>query len=221
MNADLVALTACVTGYGQYLAGEGIMSLGRAFQCAGARSSLVSLWSVAEESSVKLVGNFFRHLKEGKGKLEAWQTARADLRNEGYKHPFFWAPFILVGETKPANLVQIAAKASETVSDGKEDLIRTMGFPSPEETSQGVEPSGPGFAVVRVVDQPDGCLRVRSAPSSSSKVVACPELHNRLRLTGVKKAQWFEIDRPVKGWVNARQVGIHESAIEEGSSSSD
>jgi len=99
LNADLVALTACETGLGRQLAGEGVMSMGRAFQYAGARTVLMSLWKVEQGSSVTLVENFFRYRKkEGKSKLEALRLARDHLRSEGFAHPFFWAPFILVGE---------------------------------------------------------------------------------------------------------------------------
>lgn len=98
LEADLVALTACQTGYGQHLPGEGIMSLGRAFLLAGSKAALMSLWSVSEASSVRLVEKFFRHLKEGNNKLLAWQIARAELKQEGFQHPFFWASFVLVGE---------------------------------------------------------------------------------------------------------------------------
>ncbi len=98
MNADMVALTACQTGLGRRISGEGVMGMGRVFQYAGAESVLMSLWSVAEASSVKLVESFFRHLKEGKSKLEALRLARKEIRETGYDHPFFWAPFILVGE---------------------------------------------------------------------------------------------------------------------------
>lgn len=98
LNCDVVALTACQTGLGRHISGEGTMGMGRAFQYAGARSVLTSLWSVSESSSVKLMESFFKHVKEGKGKLESLQLARAELREEGYNHPFFWAAFILVGE---------------------------------------------------------------------------------------------------------------------------
>ncbi len=98
MNSDIVALTACQTGLGRRISGEGVMGMGRAFQYAGAKTVLMSLWSVAEASSVKLVESFFRHLKEGKSKLEALRLARNEIREGGYDHPFFWAPFILVGE---------------------------------------------------------------------------------------------------------------------------
>ena len=98
LNAGVVALTACQSGLGRRISGEGTMGMGRAFQYAGARSVLMSLWSVAESSSVKLVESFFRNLKEGKSKLDALQSARQEIRDQGYDHPFFWAPFILVGE---------------------------------------------------------------------------------------------------------------------------
>ncbi|MGO9118021.1 MAG: CHAT domain-containing protein [Desulfomonilaceae bacterium] len=98
MNCDVAALTACQTGLGRHISGEGTMGMGRAFQYAGAKSVLMSLWSVAESSSVDLVTSFFKHLREGKTKLDALKLARDEIRKAGYDHPFFWAPFILVGE---------------------------------------------------------------------------------------------------------------------------
>lgn len=99
LNCDIVALTACQTGLGKQISGEGTMGMGRAFQFAGARSVLMSLWAVSERPSVQLVTLFFKHLKEGKPKLEALTLARRELRNRGFDHPFFWASFVLVGET--------------------------------------------------------------------------------------------------------------------------
>lgn len=100
MNADLVTLLACQSGVGKYVSGEGTLGMGRAFQYAGSKSVLMSLWSVAEESSVKMVSSLFRHINQGKTKLEALKLARAELRSQGYDHPFFWAAFILVGEPR-------------------------------------------------------------------------------------------------------------------------
>ncbi len=100
LNADIVALTACQTALGERLAGEGVLNLGRAFQYAGAKSVLMSVWSVAEDSSVKLVESFLRHLKAGKQKSEALQLARRDIRKDGYEHPFYWAAFVLAGEVE-------------------------------------------------------------------------------------------------------------------------
>ena len=97
MSADVVALTACQSGLGKQISGEGTMGMGRAFQYAGAKSVLMSLWSVSEASSVKLVEDFFKHTKDGKSKIEALQLARKAIRQDGFDHPF-WASFILVGE---------------------------------------------------------------------------------------------------------------------------
>lgn len=100
MNAEMVALTACQTGLGRRISGEGVLGMGRAFQYAGARSVLMTLWSVAEGSSVILVDTFFTHLKKGTHKLDALRSARQSVREAGYDHPFFWSPFILVGEVE-------------------------------------------------------------------------------------------------------------------------
>jgi tetratricopeptide (TPR) repeat protein len=100
LNADIVALTACKTGLGEYLLGEGIMSMGRAFQYAGAKSVLMSLWTVPEEASVTLVQAFMKHLNNGKSKADALSMARTEVRRlkKHYNHPFYWASFVLVGE---------------------------------------------------------------------------------------------------------------------------
>jgi tetratricopeptide (TPR) repeat protein len=99
MNADVVALTACQSGLGKELSGEGVMSMGRAFQYAGAKSVLMSLWKVEEKSATSLAESFFKYRKQGKTKLESLKAARDDIRIAGYKHPFFWSAFILVGES--------------------------------------------------------------------------------------------------------------------------
>ncbi|MFC1836597.1 CHAT domain-containing protein, partial [Thermodesulfobacteriota bacterium] len=98
LNAGTVALTACKSGVGRRVSGEGTMGMGRAFQYAGARSVLMSLWSVAADSSIDMMESFFKHVKDGKSRLEALRTARKEVRENGFDHPFFWAPFILVGE---------------------------------------------------------------------------------------------------------------------------
>lgn len=98
LHCDTVALTACQTGLGKQISGEGTLGMGRAFQYAGARSVLMSLWSVSEKASVILVESFFRSINEGKSKLEALQLAREEVRGEGFDHPFFWSAFVLSGE---------------------------------------------------------------------------------------------------------------------------
>ena len=98
LNADLVGLSACQTGLGIQSAGEGVVGLSRAFMYAGTDSVLVSLWSVSDESTYKLMVKFFEGLKQGKDKLAALQEAKNYLRTNGYDNPFYWAPFILMGE---------------------------------------------------------------------------------------------------------------------------
>jgi CHAT domain-containing protein/Tfp pilus assembly protein PilF len=97
MDADLVVLAACQTGLGEYISGEGVMSIGYAFRYAGARSVLMSLWQVEETATVQLVERFFHLLKEGKQQIEALALARAEIRKLGYEHPFFWSAFVLQG----------------------------------------------------------------------------------------------------------------------------
>ncbi|MBI5247016.1 MAG: CHAT domain-containing protein [Elusimicrobia bacterium] len=96
LDADVAALTACQTGLGRMATGEGVMGLGRAFQEAGARHVLMSLWSVSEDSTTDLATRFFKKLKSGLTPRRALREARAELRREGWEHPYFWAPFILV-----------------------------------------------------------------------------------------------------------------------------
>ncbi len=98
MPTELAAALACETGLGSGLAGEGVMNLGRAFQFAGARSALVSLWSVEDESTNLLGEKLVDAVCRGGRKDEAMLAARAMLRERGYGHPFYWAGFILVGE---------------------------------------------------------------------------------------------------------------------------
>ncbi|TSA11563.1 MAG: CHAT domain-containing protein [Deltaproteobacteria bacterium] len=100
LTCDNATLTACSTGLGKRTSGEGVMSMGWAFQYAGAKSVLVSLWKVEEKSTILLAEKFFGNLKAGKDKLTALQEARADVRKAGYEHPFFWSPFIMIGEVR-------------------------------------------------------------------------------------------------------------------------
>ena len=87
LNAQIVTLLACRTGLGRHIAGEGTMGMGRAFQYAGARSVLMSMWSIDEKPSVLLVKRFLQELSSGKNKIDALQAARKHVRELGYDHP--------------------------------------------------------------------------------------------------------------------------------------
>jgi CHAT domain-containing protein len=104
LGADLVVLSACQTALGREIAGEGVIGLTRAFQLAGARSVVASLWAVSDESTARLMQRFYRHRADGKEKDEALRLAQLDLVRSGgpdgeaASHPFFWAPFELFGD---------------------------------------------------------------------------------------------------------------------------
>ena len=76
------------------------MGLTRAFQYAGARSVLASLWSVTDRSTRDLMQRFYANLKKGLTKDEALRAAQVDMLKGPYSHPFFWAAFQLSGDWK-------------------------------------------------------------------------------------------------------------------------
>lgn len=100
MNADLVTLSACQTGLGKISKGEGVIGLSRALVYAGAKSIIVSFWSVADESTSELMKTFYQRLLENPSAGYATSLRGAKLalmQNEKYSAPFYWAPFILIG----------------------------------------------------------------------------------------------------------------------------
>jgi CHAT domain-containing protein len=103
LNADLVTLSACRTGLGKLLNGEGIVGLTRAFFYAGASSVVVSLWNVNDLATADLMKAFYRNINNGMTKDEALRQAKLSLikgPQRSWQHPYFWAPFILVGDSK-------------------------------------------------------------------------------------------------------------------------
>src|SRR5262249_10513840 len=99
LNAELVVLSACETGRGQLVRGEGIVGLMRALQYAGARSVVASQWKVADETTSTLMVAFHRKLREGLAKDEALRQAMALVRsNPKTAHPYYWAAFFLTGD---------------------------------------------------------------------------------------------------------------------------
>ncbi|MCP4439002.1 MAG: CHAT domain-containing protein [Aureispira sp.] len=104
LNAALVVLSACETGYGKFEKGNGIASLARAFMYAGVPSLVVSLWQVNDQSTAIVMETFYKYLTAGSNKAIALQKAKKDyLQNIGNplaKHPAFWSPFILLGNSQ-------------------------------------------------------------------------------------------------------------------------
>lgn len=122
LNADLVTLSACNTGMGKVVTGEGLLGLQRSFLSAGASSVMVSLWSIFDKSTSVFMSNFYKqmlnHEQEDYGvwdqamdwfgmyehplfdyKAKALRDAKLSMINHPYyDHPIYWAPFILIGK---------------------------------------------------------------------------------------------------------------------------
>jgi len=101
LGSPLVMLSACETGLGKEKRGEGVMGLTRAFMYAGAPTVGVSLWSVADKSTADLMTDFYKRLfttdtTTSSSALRGAQLAM--ISGKKYSAPFFWAPFVLVGD---------------------------------------------------------------------------------------------------------------------------
>lgn len=104
LNAQLVTLSACNTGFGQIKKGEGVMSLSRAFAYAGVPATVVSLWPASDKSTPELMKYFYQNLKNGETKDMALNNARKQylITAKGKaRHPFYWGGFVLIGDNSP------------------------------------------------------------------------------------------------------------------------
>jgi CHAT domain-containing protein len=107
LNAKLVVLSACETGYGEFEEGNGIASLARSFMYAGVPSLIVSLWQVNDQSTKFIMRGFYTNLKSGMNKAEALRLAKLDYLQKAKgigSHPAFWSPFIQLGASTPLDL---------------------------------------------------------------------------------------------------------------------
>lgn len=104
--ADLVTLSACETALGsgyfaETPAGDEFVGMTRAFLAAGSAAVMATLWDVDDEASVRLMRNFYQRLRERTGSRDAGVAlvlAQRELRaSKEYAHPYFWAPFVIVG----------------------------------------------------------------------------------------------------------------------------
>ena len=103
-NSDLVTLSACNTGYGQFQKGEGIMSLAHAFSYAGIPSLVMSHWEVDDKVTSKLMTYFYENLRKGLSKDQSLRQAKLTLINSDNpvsSNPFFWSAFVVIGDNDP------------------------------------------------------------------------------------------------------------------------
>jgi len=94
LRADLVTLSACETGMNQLKGGD-LIGLCRGFFYAGASSLVVSLWRVDDETTAELMTSFYRGLVAGKATCAALREAQLEILSQ-YRHPYYWAPFVVV-----------------------------------------------------------------------------------------------------------------------------
>jgi CHAT domain-containing protein len=106
LNASLVALSACYTGRHLIGGGDELLGLARAFLSAGTATVLLTHWAVADPTTAGLIRYFYQQLRQGVLKDKALQAAQCWLLNREtnitrpwpYAHPYFWAPFYLMGQ---------------------------------------------------------------------------------------------------------------------------
>ena len=102
--ADLTVLSACESGFGKLVKGEGMMSLARAFSYAGCPSVVMSYWSVNDRSTSILMETFYKYLADGLGKDEALRMAKLEYIDKSRPfeaNPFFWGGFLVIGDISP------------------------------------------------------------------------------------------------------------------------
>lgn len=96
LPADLIALSGCSTGQNSVLAGDELVGLVRGFLAAGPRSLLLSLWDIDDQRTSLFMKEFYSRIASGLPKAEALADAMLEVQKTN-RHPYYWAPFILVG----------------------------------------------------------------------------------------------------------------------------
>jgi CHAT domain-containing protein len=117
LGAELVVLSACNSGLGEMLEGEGLVGMTRGFLYAGARSLLVSLWNVNDRSAADFMREFYAELVEGRSIPEALRRTKLGFiasDRRGRRQPYHWAPFVLVGDPSDSGNPELRIQGSTT-----------------------------------------------------------------------------------------------------------
>lgn len=101
LPAELITLSGCATGLNVVAAGDELLGLSRGLLSAGAQTLLLTLWDVHDKSTAEFMRGFYADLQRSGDKPGAMQRAMLDLRTR-YPHPYYWAPFLLIGKAFPA-----------------------------------------------------------------------------------------------------------------------
>jgi CHAT domain-containing protein len=94
---SLVTLSACESGRNEVFGGDELIGLARAFLGVGASTLVVSLWLVQDEATASLMGKYYERLGDGASPAEALRAAQLEIKGQR-PHPYYWAPFVLVGK---------------------------------------------------------------------------------------------------------------------------
>ena len=94
---EMIVLSACQTGLGE-IKEDGVFGLQRGFKKAGAKTLLMSLWSVDDRATQEMMTNFYSFLMQGASRHDAFRLAQKKIREEGFNSPFYWASFIMLDD---------------------------------------------------------------------------------------------------------------------------
>ena len=97
LEGAIVALSACESGRSEVIGGDEVLGLTRAFLGTGATTLVVSLWLVQDETTAELMEAWYRRLRGGMDRSSALREAQLEIKDR-YPHPYYWAPFVLIGK---------------------------------------------------------------------------------------------------------------------------